>query len=239
VRKIFTVLIISIFIPVLLLGADPIDGRISLGYIDTSGNTDDQKLNFDFNVSQKRSEQLKMQYNGLYHYGKSSGKTNTDKKKLNTLAEFIQNQKNSMYAKLGLLQDEFAGYDFQTTLGLGLLTKLREGKVYNFKGKAGFEFTKDEYTDSTSKNVEWLSLGLIGDRKISENIKLKSSLDWNSPFDGYEKKYHIDFNIGGVFTVNTKIDLEMKYTTQFRKEPAVAGKEKTDSTFLTSLVYKL
>ena len=238
-RKTFIALITVILLPTMLWAADPLDGRVSLGYRSTNGNTDIQKTNFAFDLFQKKSERLKMQYAGSYNHGESSGKTDVDNKKLSILSEFVQNWKNSYYAKLEFFKNEFAGYESQRIFGMGFLTHLRKGKKYSLKGKVGSEFIKDKYTDSTSKSLKWLSLGLTGERKIGENIKLKSLLDFDCPYNNYDEKYQVDFTIGTIFTVNSKIDLEMKYTTEFHKKPAVAGKEKTDSTFLTSLVYKL
>ncbi len=219
--------------------AQPLNGRLSLGYTDSSGNTDEQKLNFDFDFTQKKSEKLNLVYKGLFNYGKAAGVTNSDKKKVKVLSEFVKDVNSSYYANLGVLQDKFAGYESQKTLGLGYLQKIFVGEQYNLSGALGGEFTRDEYTDSTNKTRSWFRAGLNGDRQMAENIKMISELVMVAPKDNFEDQYQVDFALGSVFTVNTQFDLEMKYSVSYKKQPVVTGKQKQDAIFYTNLVYKL
>ena len=50
---------------------EPAKGRVGLGYTESSGNTDESKMNFTLNLTQKRTEQLKFGYDALAIYGKS------------------------------------------------------------------------------------------------------------------------------------------------------------------------
>jgi putative salt-induced outer membrane protein YdiY len=223
----------------LIISAAPLEGRLSLGYTDTSGNTEEENINFDFKLKERKSERLNLLYDGLVNYGKSSGQVNSDKKRLGVIGEFVQDKKNSYYVQSGVLKDRFAGYETRLNLGAGAYKTLIARKDQNLKAAAGLEITKEDYTDSTSSTKKWVKLGLIGDRIVRENIKVYSSIDFGGPSKSFENRYQIDFGIGTIFTVNDRFDLESKYLANYRKTPLVTGKEKTDSTFITNLVYKM
>jgi len=221
------------------IGAAPLEGRVSLGYTSSSGNTDEQQSNFNFDLTQKRSENLRFGYNGLAIYGRANGKTNNDKQNINLVSEFIRNDRDSYYLNTGLLKDRFAGYDQQLNVGLGFYRYFVKEKHANLRGSLGVEITDENYTDNTTNTLKWLKFGLNGNKKVGENIKLISSLDLSTPNDDYRNNYQLDTMFGGLCSVNSRIDVEVKYLINYRKTPLVAGKEKQDSSFLTSLVYKM
>ncbi|GAB4272671.1 MAG: hypothetical protein Kow0029_11570 [Candidatus Rifleibacteriota bacterium] len=219
--------------------AKGLEGRLSLGYSESSGNTEEEKVNFNFNLKNKKNEKLNLLYKGLINYGKSGGNINSDKKQFGVIGEFIKDSKNSFYLESGILKDQFAGYETKLNFGLGHFKTIMADNKRNLKAALGLEITKEDYTDSTSKTRQWLKLGLTGDRMVGENVKLLSSVDFGAPRKKIRNRYEIDFMLGILFTVNSQIDLETKYLANYRKSPLVAGKEKTDSTFLTNLIYKM
>ena len=214
-------------------------GRVSLGYTDTSGNTDEEQLNFDFNLKEEKNEKLNMLYNGLFYYGKTDNEITSDKKQLGVISEFVKDKFNSYYLETGYLKDTFAGYDNRYNAGLGYYRILIAQEDMNLKAAAGFEITRENYTDNSSKTKRWLKLGLNGDRLIGENVKLLGSINFGAPKDNYDERYEVDFTAGTLFSVNSRIDLETKYIRNYRRTPLVTGKEKTDSKFITNLVYKM
>jgi len=228
-----------IFLSTLNISAAQLDGRLSLGFTSTSGNTDEQKGNFNFDLTQQRNEKLRLGYNGMAIYGRANGETNTDKQNINVVSEFIQNDRDSFYLNSGLLKDRFAGYDQRTNLGLGVYRYFLKSSEANLRGSLGIDMTKEDYTDGTRDTLKWLKFGVNGDKKIGENIKLISSMDLSAPNEDYQNNYQLDTAIGGLCSVNNEIDIEIKYLVNYRKTPLVVGKEKQDSSFLTSLVYKM
>jgi putative salt-induced outer membrane protein YdiY len=155
------------------------------------------------------------------------------------IGEFVQDSMNSYYIESGFLKDQFAGYDQRLNLGAGLYKVIIKEENMNLRAAAGIEITKEEFTDSTSKTNEWIKFGLKGDKMMQENMKLYSFIDFGAPSGDYDSRYEVDMGIGTIFTVNSQFDLEAKYLTNYRKTPLVDGKEKTDSTFITNLVYKM
>lgn len=219
--------------------AAPLEGRLALGYTSTSGNTDEQKTNFNFDLTQQRNERLKMGYNGLAIYGRANDETNTDKQTINMVGEFIKNDRDSYYVNAGALQDRFAGYDRRLNLGAGLYRYFIKKDESLLRGSFGVDITDENYTDDTNNTVKWLKMGLNGHKKIGENIKLVSSVDLGTPNEDYRDRYQLDTMIGGVCTINEQMDFEVKYLVNYRKTPLVVGKERQDTNFLTSLVYKM
>lgn len=234
----------AIFAALLLLNpisahAKALEGRLSLGYSDTSGNTDEEKINFDFNLKDKRTDKFNLLYDGLVNYGKASGLVNSDKKRAHVLGEFVQDEKNSFYVESGVLKDRFAGFETRLNFGAGFFKVLVAEEDTNLKAAAGLQITKEDYTDTTSKTQQWVKLGLKGDKVVGENIKLLSSIDLGAPKDNFQDRYEVDFMIGTLFAVNSQFDFETKFITNYRNTPLVSGKEKRDSTFITNLVYKM
>lgn len=219
--------------------AQPLKGRLSLGYTDTTGNTEEEKVNFNFKLRDEKRENFLLRYEGLVNYGKASGEVNSDKKQLGVVGEFVKDSRNSWYVQSGVLKDRFAGYETRLNFGAGYYKTLIAEEKVNLKAAAGIEITREDFTDSTSETRQWLKFGLLGDKMLAENIKLISSIDYGAPKSNFEDRYEIDFSIGTLFTVNTKFDFETRYVANYRRTPLVAGKEKTDSTFSSSLVYKM
>jgi len=219
--------------------AAPLEGRLTLGYTDTTGNTEEEKVNFNFNLSEKRSERLILGYRGLANYGKSAGLINSDKKQLGVTAEFVQDENNSFYLNAGGLKDRFAGYDKRLNLGAGFFKHLTRSADKNLKAAAGIDITREDFTDSTSRDQRWLKLGLKGDKQLGKNITGISSIDFGAPQKKYKQRLEVDYMLGALFSVNNKIDLETKYSASYRRSALVAGKQKTDAIYYTSLVYKM
>lgn len=219
--------------------ATPLEGRLTLGYTNASGNTDEQKSNFNFALTQQRNERLRFGYNGMSIYGRANGKTNTDKQNADVVSEFIRNDRDSYYLNAGILTDRFAGYDRRLNLGAGLFRYFIKGENANLRGGFGVDVTKEDYSDSTDDTIKWLKFGLNGNKKVGENIKMVSSVDLSTPDKDFEDRYQVDAMLGGVCTVNDQIDVEVKYLINYRKTPLVAGKERQDSNFITGVVYKM
>lgn len=233
-----TAVAIAAFFP-LTLGAAPLAGRVSLGYTSTSGNTDEQKSNFNFDLSQQRNEKLRFGYSGSATHGRANGETNADKQSVSMVSEFIRNERDSAYVNSGYLKDRFAGYDQRLNMGIGLFRYFVKDDKASLKGSLGIDLTREDYTDDTSSTEKWLKFGLNGNRTMNENLRFISSIELGTPRSDYQDRYQLDSMIGGLCAVNSEIDLEIKYVINYRKTPLVAGKEKQDSNFLTSLVYKM
>ena len=217
---------------------EPAKGRVGLGYTESSGNTDESKMNFTLNLTQKRTEQLKFGYDALAIYGKSDGQKNADKKQLKFSSEFIKNDKFSWYANIGYMEDEFAGYKEQYKLGLGMINYFIKGEETVFSCSLGLDFTKEEYTDNTKDDETWLRVGLDGKRKIADNVRFAGHFGFLAPKDDTDECYRTETAVGLIFTINDKIDAEMKYIIDYNKAP-VDAKEKYDRTFITSISYKI
>lgn len=217
---------------------EPAKGRAGFGYSESSGNTDESKMNFSLNLSQKRNEHLTMRYDALAIYGKDAGEKSADKKTANVVGEFTKNDRLSWYAKAGYLQDEFSGYKDQYTLGLGLINYFTKREETVFSGTLGIDFTKEKYTDNTDHDETWLRLGLDGKRKLAENIRLNCHFGFMAPSEHTNDAYRTEGVTGLVLTVNDRIDAELKYMIDYNKAP-VDAKDKYDRTFIMSIGYKI
>lgn len=216
----------------------PVSGRFSLGYTRSSGNTDESKANFTFDLAQQRNEHLKFGYKGLFLYSKADDVKTEDKKQFDFLSEFIKNDKFSWYANLGYMKDEFAGYDRQLKLGLGIINYFIKEPDRFFSGTVGIDYTRERYTDDTKHNETWLRLGLDGKTKLAENVYFTADVAFLAPKDDWKDHYRTESSVGLTFTINSRLDAEVKYMYDFNKCP-VDGKDKVDRTFITAITYKI
>ena len=217
---------------------EPVKGRAGFGYTESSGNTDESKMNFSLKLSQKRNPNLKMRYDALAIAGKDEGEKTADKRTANVMCEFTKEDKFSWYAKAGYLKDEFSGYKDQYTLGLGFINYFEKEEEKVFAGSLGVDFTKENYTDDTDHDETWLRLGLEGKKKIADNIRVEFHSGFKAPSNHTSDAYRTENAVGLVLTVNEKIDTELRYMIDYSKAP-VDNKEKYDRTFIMSISYKI
>lgn len=224
--------------PVMAKSLEPVKGRFGFGYTESSGNTDESKMNFHLDLSQKRNEQLKLGYDALAIYGKSDGEKNADKKQFKFSSEFIKKDKFSWYANLSFMEDEFSGYKNQYKLGLGMINYFIKQEEKVLSCSLGLDFTKEKYTDNTKDDQTWMRFGLDGKKKLSENVRFTSHFGFIAPEKHTEDAYRVESYAGLILTITPKLDAEMKYLVDYNKDP-VDNKEKYDRTFLTSISYKI
>lgn len=217
---------------------EPVKGRFGFGYTESSGNTDESKMNFHLNLSQKRNENLKFGYDALAIYGKSDGEKNADKKQLKFTSEFIKKDKFSWYANVSYMEDEFSGYKDQYKLGLGIINYFVKEEEKVFSCSLGLDFTKERHTDNTKKDDTWMRFGLDGKKKLSENVRFANHFGFLAPNEHTKDAYRVESTTGIIVTITPKLDAEMKYILDYSKAP-IDNKEKYDRTFLTSLSYKI
>lgn len=235
---IFTALLCMLTSTISAKSMEPVKGRAGFGYTESSGNTNESKMNFSLKLSQKRTPHMTMRYNALAIYGKDEGEKSADKKSVSIMNEFTKSDVLSWYSKAGYLQDEFSGYEDQYTLGLGLINYFIKEDNTVFSGTLGVDFTNENYTDGTDHDETWLRLGLEGKRKVADNIKFDYHFGFKAPSEQTKHAYRTENSVGLVLTVNEKIDAEIKYMLDYSKAP-VDSKEKYDRTVIMSLGYKI
>lgn len=237
--KLFLTIIFCLIADGAVFAADtPIKGRLSLGYSDTKGNTEESKVNFAYGLSETKHDALKLNYNGLVLYGKANDQKNADKKQFGVTSEFKKSVNNSYYLSSGYMTDEFAGYDSQVTFGFGYMRYFERCEEQEFKVSLGLDFTNEKYTTGKSHDEKWLKAGLSAKKRLAENIRGFSVIDYSIPSEESKDNYKVDASIGTLFNVNSKFDMEMKYTISYRQTP-VDGYKRQDNGFYTSLVYKI
>lgn len=217
---------------------EPVKGRFGFGYTESSGNTDESKMNFVLNLTQKRNEQLKFGYDALAIYGKSDGEKNADKKQLKFTSEFIKKDKFSWYTNLSYMEDKFSGYKNQYKLGLGMINYFIKEEETVLSCSLGLDFTKEEYTNNTKNDQTWMRFGLDGKRKVAENVRFVGHFGFLAPEKHTSDAYRVETATGLILTITPKLDAEMKYLVDYNKAP-VDNKEKYDRTFITSISYKI
>lgn len=237
-------LLFTVLLSALLTGTlqakplEPLKGRFSLGFSDSSGNTDESKANFAFVLGQKKTEELKLHYSGLALYGKTDGIKNTDKRQLGFLSEFIKSNKRSLYASLGYMEDEFAGYDRQTKIGIGLIRYIINQEDKDLSFSLGYDFTQERYTDNTDSDKRWVKFGVKGKRKVNENVFFTCSSEASAPNHKWNEAYRTSTTLGLSFTITPQLETEMKYLYDYNRKP-VDSKDKRDTIFITSVSYKI
>ncbi|NLM18059.1 MAG: DUF481 domain-containing protein [Candidatus Riflebacteria bacterium] len=234
----FAILFLSAVAPFAVQAAEKPVGRFSLGYYESSGNTDESKINMDLRLSQKISDRQKMEYRATYRKNKADEVVTADKHSFSILNEFVRTERESYYLTGGYLNDEFAGYDRQYTVGGGVMRYCIKSTEQNLRVSAGFDWIKEEYTDNTDDTNAWLRLGLDADKKLNDRIKSFVDFKLLAQPDELEDSYRAETGVGLSFDLAENFDAEIKYELNYKKQPA-AGAKKNDSSVMVSLVYKI
>lgn len=215
-------------------------GSFSLGYYASSGNTDETKNNLAFNLKDKRSDKLELDYSGSRNYAKTNGSLSADQTGLTLTSSFIKpSEKKSFYLNADWLKDVFVGYDNKIGMGLGFYEHVIKTEKKTAGYSFGYSLTKEDFTDGTDKTNGWLKTALDYKQKLENNVSANTSVNFSFPNKDSKERYQIDALFGIISPITDKIDLESKYTINYRRTALVEGKCKTDKSFVTSLVYKL
>ena len=210
---------------------DPWSGKATLGYLSTSGNTENSTLNTGFDVGYKTGD---WQHELTTHAINASEDRDTTAEayELGWKTEYNIGPNQFVVGRLHWRKDRFSGYDTQFSQSLGYGRRLVDTEVHKWNAEIGAGARQSDLTDGTSEEEFIFRLGTDYTWQMSENAKFEQVVSAES---GPENTY-----IESVSSVSASLvgnlALVFSFTVKNNSDVPV-DTEKTDTFTAISLEY--
>ena len=210
---------------------DPWSGKATLGYLSTSGNTENSTLNTGFDVGYKTGD---WQHELTTHAINASEDRDTTAEayELGWKTEYNIGPNQFVVGRLHWRKDRFSGYDTQFSQSLGYGRRLVDTEVHKWNAEIGAGARQSDLTDGTSEEEFIFRLGTDYTWQISETAKFEQVVSAES---GPENTY-----IESVSSVSASLvgnlALVFSFTVKNNSDVPV-DTEKTDTFTAISLEY--
>ncbi len=232
-KKLFLFLFIFAVSPVFAKDRWKIHSEVS--YVKTSGNSDTETLSVKTEV--KKEEVInRYSFKGEFLYGKTDNKENTNKFYLLGRWERLLTKKLFGFIQGDYLRDRFSGFDYRTVWGFGLGYDFIKTKKHQLKGLVSLGYTFEDLKSGATDDYTSGKAEILYQWNIRENLKFKEDLNYLQSFKEY-KIYYINSSTGLEVKINAHFSLGVGYKIAYQHSPPSTGIKKTDTTFLTSLIY--
>jgi putative salt-induced outer membrane protein len=210
----------------------PWAGKATLGYLATSGNTDNSNLNTAFEISYTRND---------WKHGFKVHAINATEDQATTAESYDAGWKserefsesNYLFGQLDWRKDRFSGYDQQFSQTVGYGRRLLETDKQKLNVEIGAGARQSQLADGTDQNETILRGGLDYTLKLSDNAEFFQGLVVES---GSENTYLESVTKLSASLVGN-LALVASYTIKNNSD-VPAGTEKTDTFTALSLEYK-
>ncbi len=224
----FTTLVVT---PVLAQDEDGFSGRIALGYIATSGNSESESLNTNFDLWWNY-DPWSHSLMGRAIRASSSSVTTAEAYGLEWKSNRALNETIYVFGVIALDKDEFSTYDQQVREVIGYGRRFIALEKHILNGEAGFGARQADLRNGTSENE--VILRLAGDYRwiISETSEFTQTLILES---GAENMY-LEADSALSANIRENLALVISYTIKNNSD-VLPGTEKTDTFTAISLEY--
>lgn len=232
-------LLIWCLLPLILNAADSTEsdpgvwkGVGELGYTSTSGNSDSENLNASLGIS-REIEKWKHSASLRTIQAESEGETSADSLVFKGRSEYAFGEKSYMFGKLRYEDDEFSGYDYQTSVSFGVGSRFIEDEKQLLDASAGLGYRtiKDSATKDTEDEAI-VTADLIYEYKISETATFRETILIES---GDENTYS-ESDTSLTFRIVGNLAAKISYLVK-RNSEVPPDIDKTDEITTVSLVY--
>lgn len=209
-----------------------VSGRISLGVIATSGNTESESVDGTFEVRADYPEWRHTAQVSAYRHAEDAGVTGERYAGV-VQSDFKLTSRSYVFANGGYARDRFGGYERRATASVGLGQRVIQTPSAEFDLEAGLGRRVQEPADSDER--EWDTI-----------VRLRGRLEWSfsdSGSFGQELQVEtgrVNSHTESVTSVKSKLagalSLRMSYTVQHDTE-VPAGTENTDKVTSMALEY--
>jgi putative salt-induced outer membrane protein len=257
------IVLISLAAAASLLGAETVDNSLKthteLSYVQTDGNTETTAFALDF-AGEKvwDAHKLKLDLDALY------GEDNDVETKNKVLGELNYDYQFAEHLAfnyiLGYKMDKFSGFDYQLYTGPGLKYIALNSDAHKLNLQANVLYSEDKtmkkYYDANGDEIvypypdgkgdavssdpsvtdDYTGYVLKGDYtwQIMENLKFLQEASYRGDFEESER-YFVYSKSAIESKINSMLSFGLSYKVDYTNVPP-AGNERTDTTFMTSLI---
>lgn len=209
----------------------PWSGKAALGYLATSGNTENSNLNTSFEIGYKAGEWQHVLQAFAIH-ATEADTTTAEAYELGWKSERNLSEHDFLFGRVDWRKDRFSGYDTQVSESVGYGRRLIDSGAHTLNAEIGLGARQSKLSDG-SKEDEMIARG-----GLSYKWVLSESAEFNQDFvveSGAENTY-----LESVSALKAKLignlALVASYTVKNNSEVPV-GTEKTDTYSALSLEY--
>jgi len=153
----------------------PWSGKVSLGYLGTSGNTDTTNMSGAFEV-EYAVEKWTHQFKAAAIKASESNVTTAEAYNAGWKTERQLSEASFLFGRLDWRKDRFSGYDEQFSQTIGYGHRLIDNDKHTLNGELGFGARQSELADGTTENETILTGGLYYKWQISDTAEFTQDL---------------------------------------------------------------
>jgi putative salt-induced outer membrane protein len=206
-------------------------GRGALGYLATSGNSENSNLNAVFEIGHK-TERWDHFFNALAVNASEQDDTTAEAYEWGWKSELSFSEFNYLFGRLNWRKDRFSSYESQFSQTVGYGRRLLNNERHQLDAEIGAGARQSELIDGSTENELIIRAGLKYVWAISDNAEFRQSLAAES---GQENTY-----LESVTALSAKLvgDLALvaSYTVKHNTD-VLPGLEKTDTWTALALEY--
>ena len=209
----------------------PWAGKARLGYLATSGNTENSNLAGAFEISYT-AEKWAHFFDAATIKASESNATTAEAYTAGWKSERTLSESSFLFGRLDWRKDRFSGHEKQFSQTLGYGYRLIDIEKHSLNGELGFGARQSDLSDGRSENETILTGGLYYKWAISENAEFTQDLrvEAGSENTFFESKTAVSATLVG------SLALVGSYTIRNNSEVPL-GNEKTDTFTAISLEY--
>lgn len=176
-RRILTLAIVLIGAPVLAQeeAESPWSGKATLGYLATSGNTDNSNLNTGFEIGYTMGKWAHL-LNTRAIYATENNTTTAEAYEIGWKSERNLTDQDFLFGRLDWRKDRFSSYSTQFSQTVGYGRRLIDRERHALNAEVGVGARQSDLIDGTATNETILRGGLNYTWKLSETAEFKQVL---------------------------------------------------------------
>ncbi len=217
----------------------PWELKVELSTSSISGNTDSSSIAGKVDLVHTLGKNRQW-FKALVLKNESNDDTTADKTDLKFAIEHDINTYLTAFIREDYILNEFSGYNSRsaTSLGLGYDVVKEENHILRLDLAMGWN--ADDTIEDTALDEQYGSskIGFRYDWTITETIAFHQTLEYSQALDGDEKAFS-DSETHVNFSLTERFGFGLRYIVNHQSEPPTDDLDKTDITFLTSLIISL
>ncbi len=207
-------------------------GEGELGFTQTSGNTDSESLNAKLGIEKTHNKWTNKA--GLEILKSSTdGVESANRSVLTARTEYKFAEKTYIFAALRYEDDEFSGYDYQSSLSFGLGKQFIKNDNHEFDASAGIGYRQLKVSATSQTSNEAIVTGRLN---YQYNISKASVFSEKILFEAGDSNTYTESETSLKTQLNGNLASKIAYTVKHNSDVPV-GTEKKDTVTTIALVY--
>jgi putative salt-induced outer membrane protein len=212
-------------------------GNAGGGLSMTGGNTDTTNINLSYEIVRDPKNRNILKFHGLYLRGDQSDEVITDRLWLGVRDEYKLNDRTFLFGEFSYLRDPFKEIDYliNPVGGVGFRIYDTDRVSLNVDGGAGVVWEKNPGLEQDTSGT--LNAGQSFSFKMSENAEFTQNWKGLWKMNNFSDALH-HFGVGLSSSVLKSLELKVEFILDFKNVTPSPDIKKTDTAFLTSVLYR-